>query len=772
VVEPASVPPPAARIADVSPAIPPRAGVDPRAAIDEGIDWSICGQPTALRGGVGAAVVGSGDQPVELEADTAEGFADEQVAVLQGDVRARWGEDALRAGAVRYDQRHDLIDASGGVLLVRPDLRVAGDSAHVELGADKGEVAQAEYRILGVNARGSADVARFEGQALSSYENITYTSCPPGNEDWSLSAGSLKIDRKEGLAEASDAALRVKGVPVAYLPYFSFPIDDRRRSGLLLPSVGSSNLRGLDVSVPYYFNLAPNYDATLTPRILTKRGAMLGGEFRYLTETSEGQIRGEILPDDRERPDEDTRGAFSVRHTTRIGPWVGAVDYNYVSDPYYLGDLSESFAVRTARYLRRRGDLRYETDDWLARARLLDYQTTDLTLSSAELPYSMLPQLLALGEERDLLGTPLTGQLRAEYVSFYRDFGVTGQRVDLYPALVLPLSRSWGYLSPRLGVRYTTYALGDQVSGEPNQLDRSLPIASIDGGLFFERELDWFGTAATQTLEPRVHYLYVPYRDQSDIPIFDTSEFDLSYDSLFLENRFTGADRVNDANQITLGVTTRLLSQASGQEVLRASVGSQLYFEDRRVQLPGEPLATTSTSSLIGELGVQITDEWSARFTGLWDPHGGVTTNQPEKSLARLTYKTDDGRFLRAGYGYTESVSDYTDVAFVWPVADGLSLIGRWNYSLADEDTVEAVAGIEYGSCCWRVRALARDYLTGTTPERDTSILVQLELRGLGPVGDNIDAFLERAVYGYGYGNDRPGFGNERAGYGSVSTTP
>ncbi len=407
-----------------------------------------------------------------------------------------------------------------------------------------------------------------------------------------LSAAELKVDRTEGLAEATDATVRVKGVPIAYLPYFSFPVDDRRRSGVLLPSIGSSNLRGLDVSVPYYFNLAPNYDATVTPRILSKRGAMLGGEFRYLTETSEGVIRGEILPDDRERPDEGTRGAFSVRHATRIGPWTGTVDYNYVSDPYYLGDLSESFAVRSARYLRRRGDLRYETDDWLARARLLDYQTIDLTLSPSQKPYSVLPQLLALGEERELLGTPLTGQLRAEYVSFFRDFGVTGQRVDLYPALTLPLVRSWGYVTPKLGARYTTYALGDQ---------GSLPVASVDGGLFFERELDWFGAAATQTLEPRLNYLYVPYRDQTDIPIFDTSEFDLSYDSMFLENRFTGADRVNDANQVTVGVTTRLLSEASGHELLRASVGSQFYFEDRRVQLPGEPPANTSTSSLVGD---------------------------------------------------------------------------------------------------------------------------------------------------------------------------
>ncbi|MCU0971430.1 MAG: LPS-assembly protein LptD [Gammaproteobacteria bacterium] len=722
--EPVAAPAATVAAAPASVAAPalPAAGPNPRAAIDDGIDWATCGQPSAQpRRSQPAIGTDYRDLPVELEADAAEGFAGEQVAVLQGDVQARWGEDALLAGAVRYDQRQDLIDASGGVLYLRPDLRVAGETAHVDLGVDKGEVTQAEYRILGVNARGSADVARFEGEALSSYEKITYTTCRPGNEDWVLSAGTLKVDRNEGVAEATDATVRVKGVPVAYLPYFSFPVDDRRRSGLLLPSVGSSNLRGLDVSVPYYFNLAPNYDATVTPRILTKRGAMLGGEFRYLTEDSEGTIRGEILPDDRERPDEGTRGAFSVRHTTRVGPWVGAVDYNYVSDPYYLGDLSESFAIRTARYLRRRGDLRYETDDWLGRVRLLDYQTTDPSLTSAQKPYSMLPQLLALGEERDLLGTPLSGQLRAEYVSFYRDFGVTGQRVDLYPALALPLSRSWGYVTPKVGARYTTYALGDPAPGEPNKVDRTLPIASVDGGLFFDRELDWFGTAATQTLEPRVTYLYIPYRNQNDIPVFDTYEFDLSYDSLFLENRFTGADRVNDANQVTVGVTTRLLSEASGHEVLRASVASQFYFEDRRVQLPGEPVADTSTSSLVGELGVQITDEWNARVTGQWDPQQGSSTNQPEKSLARVTYRGAEGRFFRAGYGYTEDVSDYTDVAFVWPVADGLSLIGRWNYSLADDSTVEAVAGIEYGSCCWRIRAVARDYLTGTTPERDTS---------------------------------------------------
>lgn len=749
----AAVPTPAIATAPAPTAqtVAPAAGPVSRADIDAGLNWSVCGPlPAQSKRPVAAFTAPPGDVLVELEADAAEGFAGEQVAVLQGDVHARWGEDTLRAGTVRYDQSQDLIDASGGVLFVRPDLRLAGDTAQIRLGEDKGEVTQADYRLVSVNARGSADVARFEGEALSEFKNITYTTCRPGNDDWVLSAGDLKVDRTEGVATASDATLRVKGVPIAYLPYFSFPVDDRRRSGLLLPSIGSSSSRGLDISVPYYLNLAPDYDATLTPRVLSKRGYMLGGEFRYLTESSEGQLRGEILPHDSESPDLGTRGAFSVRHTTRSGPWAAGIDYNYVSDPYYLTDLSDSFAVRSTRYLTRRGDLRYETDDWLARARLLDYQTVDPTLSQAQKPYGALPQLLALGEERDLLGSPLAGHLRAEYVSFYRDFGVTGQRVDLYPALSLPLSRSWGYLTPKVGARYTTYALADQAAGAPNQVDRGLPIASLDGGLYFERELDWLGVAATQTLEPRLNYLYIPYRNQSDIPIFDTSEFDLSYDSLFLENRFTGADRVNDANQVTVGVTTRLLSQASGHEVLRASVGSQIYFADRRIQLPGEPVADTSTSSLIGELGVQITEEWSARLTGQWDPHGGSASNQPEKSLARVAYRGEDGQFFRAGYGYTESISDYTDMAFVWPVADGVSLIGRWNYSLADQSTVEALAGVEYGSCCWRIRAVARDYLAGgTSGERDTSILIQLELRGLGPIGDNIDAFLDRAVYGY-----------------------
>ena len=645
------------------------------------------------------------------------------------------------------------MDAQGDVLLVRPDIRVSGETARVDMATDRVEITKAEYRLVGSNARGTADVAHFRGKAVSDYENITYTTCRPGQDDWVLQADELQIDREEGLGDAKDATLRLGGVPVAYVPRLIFPIDDRRRSGLLMPSLGTGDTRGFELRVPYYFNLAPNYDATLAPRVMSKRGVMLEGEFRHLSESSSSRLRGAFLPDDRDEPDLGARWAASLQHRQAWGRLTGDVNYNQVSDDAYLDDFGRDLAQNSARYLTRRAGLRYGGDGWSLSGLVSDYQSIDPTVN----PYRLLPSIaFSGGHAEELAGQTIRLGVGATYSNFDRDSGLVGQRVDLYPYLTVPFRSSWGYAVPKLGFRYTTYSLDDQPATQPDNPDRTLGVASLDGGLFLERQDEWFGSGITQTLEPRFYYVYIPYEDQQDLPIFDTSVYSPIYEAYFLENLFTGPDRVNDANRVSLGVTTRLIPHESGIEALRLSLGQAFFFEDRRVQLPGRSPATSTASPLLGEIGLRFDRHWSATASGQWDLLSDADTKLDETSALRLAYYGDDGRFVRAGYGKTDGISEYTDLAFTWPVSDQVSLIGRWAYSLETEENMEALAGIEYGSCCWRVRAFARQYLKTAsvtddqlTGEQDLSFLVQLELRGLGAVGDDIEELLDRSLHGY-----------------------
>ena len=722
-------------------------------SIDDGLAWAYCGPPQNGNKTAEAAAAKAPGELIEAEADSAEGRLGEEVLSLTGDVRVRQGTEVLRADRAEYDRAASVVDAQGNVLVARPDLRLTGDTAHLDMGAETGEVTAAEFRLVGTNARGTAEVANLRDKDRSDYRNVTYTTCKPGRDDWVLKARELQIDREEGLAEARNATLRLGGVPVAYLPWISFPIDNRRRSGFLFPTFGIGNARGFDVQVPYYLNLAPNYDLTLFPRYMSKRGLMLGGDFRHLSETSETRARGQILPDDKAEPDLGTRGAVSVQHRQSWGNLSANVNYNHVSDDFFLSDFGNSLTQSSTRYLARQANLAYQGDGWSLSTLVSDYQNIDPTVN----PYRILPSVQFYGGHTEsVAGRPVNLGVGANYTNFDRDIGVTAQRVDLYPYVTVPFRSSWGYAIPKVGLRYTTYGLDGQPAGQPNDVDRTLGIASLDSGLFLERDSEWFGVPTTQTLEPRLYYVYIPRVNQNDIPIFDTSQYDPVFDAYFLENAFTGPDRVNDANRLSLGLTTRFIRHDTGIELLRLSLGQIFFFEDRLVQLPGNAPATSSYSPTLAELGVHLDRHWSAAATGQWDVlNDSGNGNLPQQIGYRVGYRGDDGRFVRARYGRSQGVTEFTDLAFTWPVFDQVSLVGRWAYSLELEENMEALAGIEYGSCCWRVRAFARRYLKttsvngGQAGEQDTSFMVQLELHGLGAVGDDIEELLDRSLHGF-----------------------
>lgn len=721
--------------------------------LDRGLNWDRCGplRPARPRPAAGATAAAL-DETTHINADAAEFLRKEEVGIFSGNVEVTRGDKLVIADEIRYNNIDDTLNARGNVFYQEPDLRIAGSAAQFNLGANQGHMDEVEYRLPERMARGNAGRAEIEDKDRSHFQDISYTTCRPGNDSWLLRAETMDIDQAEGRGEARHVRLAVKGVPVFYMPYVSFPIDDRRKSGLLVPAVGQSDETGMDVAMPYYLNLAPNYDATITPRIMSKRGLMLGGEFRYLTKNHNGIIKGEILPDDNDRPrgKSSTRGAFSIREKGRLTPRMTLdMNVNHVSDTEYLNDLGGSLSVSAARQLERRADVQYHGDSWSLLARVQHFQSTDKFLPGASRAYNRLPQLkLSLERPNQLFG--LTYHLNTEYVRFDRSAGVTGHRFDLHPGLSLPMRRSWGFLTPKVTARYTGYWLEDEAAGNPDDPDRFLPTLSLDSGLYFERTASWFGNAAVQTLEPRAYYLYIPYEEQDDQPVFDSSALDLNFANLFRENRFNGVDRVGDTNHLTLALTSRTMQAASGREFLRASIGSIFYFRDRNVQLPGVQDQDEDSSAIVGEIASRLTESWSARANMQWNPH---TSKHTEKSALQLHYLDGRRRIFNLAYRFTRDIAEQTDISARWPVSSHIHLVGRWNYSLLHNRTMEGFGGFEYDGCCYVVRAVVRQYVNSANEDANTAFFIQLEFKGLTSVGSDIVSLLDRGIFGYALNN-------------------
>ncbi|AKH22284.1 hypothetical protein AAY24_14160 [Sedimenticola thiotaurini] len=719
------------------------------ARIDQGLNWNQCGTIDRSDDDAPRPVT---NEDTRIVADGADLYRRNNRAEFYGNVLIEQGSSRLEADRAIYLKDANSLDAMGNVYLEQPGLRVMGDSLHYNLLSKQGAAKQTEFRLTEPVARGTASSVEILNEDQSHYQDVRYTTCPPGNNGWQVESEELELDRSTGVGVARNAKLRFKGVPFIYFPYVSFPIDDRRKSGFLPPTIGSSENSGADLSIPYYFNISPNMDATFTPRILSKRGILLGGEFRYLTEGHQGEIRAELLPSDSEREvgENDTRGAVNMLLNGTPAPrWSYDIDLNYVSDNDYIDDLGDSLATTSAKHQERRGDLRYYGNGWNLLGRVQYYQTIDDTIAVNNRPYSRLPQLL-LNLEKPNQALGLTYHLRSEYVSFGHssDTVVKGERIDLRPAVSLPLRRPWGFLTPKAALRYTRYNLENQTAGLSDSPDRTLPTFSLDGGLYFDRSSSWFGNAITHTLEPRLFYLYTPEEDQSALPDFDTAELDFSFANLFRENRFSGVDKVGDANQLTTAITTRGLSAETGEELFRASIGQIFYFRDREVGLTSSTTTySDDSSSIVAEVAGKLSRNWRAKAGIQWNPHADV--NATEKKAFGLHYQDDRQRALNLTYRFTDGSIEQTDLSGRWPITHKLHAVGRWNYSLLYKQSMETFAGIEYENCCWISRFIVRDYRSDANAEGNLALFLQLELKGLTSLGDRIDEFLERGILGY-----------------------
>ena len=720
--------------------------------LDEGLAWDYCGPRTRRSPASPAPASPSKGEPIDVDAGGLTYRQNTEVIDAVGGVTlARTGQ-RVEADSISYNRRTGDVVTNGQTYLEYPRLRILGSGAELNLDNNQGRIDNAHYRLSGqINLRGRADVAHIDSPEVTRFDDIIYTSCPPGSDAWTLRAGTLKLDQDTGRGTATNARLRIRGIPVLYTPYIDFPIDDRRKSGFLIPSIGSSDTNGFELITPYYWNIAPNMDATLYPRYMSKRGLMLGGDFRYLTRRDKGSINAEVIPNDALYQDGSARAALNVEEQgVFFKRFQTTIDYSVVSDDQYLQDLGNNIDATSTRYLTQSGDVTYLGTGWSLLTRVQAFQTVDQTLNPGSRPYGRLPQLLFTLRPRTL-GPGLVAGMDAEYDFFDHNHLVHGQRLSMLPSLSWPLRRSYGHIIPGARLHLADYGLTDQSADLPTDPSHAIPSFDLDGKLIFERDMSWLGTASLQTLEPRLYYLYTPYVDQDDTPVFDSSELTFSFSNLFRSNRFTGRDRIGDANQLTAALTSRTLRADNGDELFRLSLGQIFYFADRLVQING-PEQTTERSPYTGELSAQLFQNWYGRASFEWDPN--LEEEQWQRRTLQLEYRHPEDRILNLAYRADDSVAvanryENTDMSFRLPVGNRVEVVGRWLYSVLHDETMDAFAGVEFGKCCWRVRLLGRHFKRRPEDAASTSVMLQLELAGLGAIGNPIGKFLEQEIYGY-----------------------
>lgn len=696
--------------------------------------------------------------PIQAEANQAESSS--TLSVLEGDVKLSQGDQHLRASRVSLDRPTNQLRVEEGFTYGDPDRALRGQWAEVDLGTDTGRFGDADYYLPRRNAQGHAKTVYVDQpQQYTRLKDATYSTCPRGREVWELRAHQFNMNTATNRGSARDITLAFKDVPVFYFPYLSFPISDERQSGFLFPRQGYDSKTGLDLTLPYYWNIAPDRDMTFKPRWLSTRGLLLGTEYRFLYPTHRGEINAEYMPND-SRFDGDRSSFNIIDHATPLPNVYTNLRFEYVSDDDYVRDLNNNLDFLTANYLERYLDVQYQGDWWRALARIQGYQilTPEIFTLTGD-PYERLPQILFDGAW-PIGDAGFNYRLHSEIVRFDQSHAdvVNGTRLDLWPSVGWTLERPWGYLKPQGGFRYTTYQLNDTDPGANDAPSRAIPLLSLDSGLIFDRplEVDWLGVkAGTQTLEPRLYYLYVPYRDQDDIPLFDSGLMDRDFDWLFRQNRFVGSDRLGDANQLTAALTTRLIDGPSGRERLRASIGQIQYFADRRVTLTPDQLPDTEANSGVIAQG-------TLNLSGNWSVQSGLQLKPDNSDLLRtalnLRYYASPRRFVNLSYlrdrnpldvGISDQIHS-VDMSFVWPLTSQLRVMGRWNRALNIDRNLEILAGLEYEDCCWALRAVTRQYRDSPLEvDTQSGFYLELELKGLSRLGGSLEAVLESSILGY-----------------------
>ena len=733
--------------------------------------------------------------PSFARADRIEGTTDTDV-LLTGDAELRRaGGDVFTADRMRYVQVDDELFANGAVRIVRDGNVYTGPELRLKLDDYSGYFVKPEYALTGTRNRralpetqiltsatdplyayrnpvasnragfpghGTADLARFIDRDHVDLDNPLYTTCradgADGPIDWYIKAETMSLDQTTQVGVARNARIVFKGVPILASPFISFPLDDSRKSGFLPPTLSVTSRNGFEYLQPYYFNLAPNYDLTLYPKIISSRGLQLGGDVRYLTPTFNGDLRGEGLLND-QLAERKTRYSLSTLNNFASGPWTGYANVNKVSDDNYFVDYSRSIALSSQRILTRDAAITYNQPYWFLTAHTLRYQTLQDPVTPILPPYEKSPQILFHGARLDVLGG-FDFNLDIDATRFIHPTLASGDRYVVNPSVSYPILRPGWFVTPKLSYNATHYSVSNEAATAQTEFNRSLPTASVDSGMVFERETSLFGKALRQTLEPRLFYVRTPYRNQDNLPLYDSGITDFNFAQLFAENPFGGYDRIADSNSITAAVSTRFINNEDGAEIFRASLGQRYNLSPQRVTLPNTLPVDSKRSDVLAEISGQVSRDVSVDAGVQYSPviRGVIRSN------IGVSYRPEPTKVINAEYRYRQGDFEQVDLSAQWPLFGRVYGVGRVNYSTRDRKLIETLAGFEYNGCCWVLRLVGSRYVTGTQTATST-LFLQLELNGLARLGSNPLESLKRNVPGYQIVNPPPPGGSPYRNY-------
>jgi LPS-assembly protein len=707
---------------------------------------------------------------IEIEGDSLETLLDRKMKA-KGNAILKKGNKTIKAEVIEYDEVSEKLITTGNTNIDLESMSLRGSKLTLKLSDETGSMEDASFNFKrgdkeeksvikngtvitkrSYNFRGDAKAIFFEGENKKRLQSGRVTTCEADSDDWYLKSSNMEVNTKTDRVNASNAVVEFKGLPILYTPYINFSLNKNRKSGFLATTVGTTTKSGFDLQIPYYFNISPNMDATVTARYLGKRGPQADGEFRYLEENYSGKNQIQFMKHD-EESGKDNRYLVRLEHQHKLNNgWSASYNYQKVSDDAYFSDLATMIQVTSVVNLPQRANINYAGDTWKFNALTEKYQT--LTNASNS-PYQRLPQLDLSGRKDfdsyilDFKSQWAYFDRDEKFTSTYTDAQkVTGSRLTLTPGITVPFTEAYGYIKPKLSANVRSYNLNNSSIGNKDILT---PIVSVDSGMYFDRTVNLLNQNFTNTLEPRLFYVYIPYKDQSALPNFDSGLADLNMQTLFSENQFNGQDRINDANQLTASITSKFLDK-NGKERLSGIVAQRYYFEDRKIFSTDLDAKKANSDIFMGGTA-RLANSLNLDAMFQYDP----TSSKLLRSTLSSRYNPEPGKMLNLSYRMIDNVSDNTqdlkvfNAAGQWPLGNRFYSIGRYNYDIKTAQIIEVLGGIEYDGGCWVARTIFDRISLPTSPQPNYTFFVQLELNGLGTIGSDankLNNFLYRNVPG------------------------
>lgn len=677
----------------------------------------------------------------------------------RGNIEFTQGDTFIRAQRAEINRNTNTFKASGNLHFQDEIITLSSHSLTSSLDSQDTELLDTKYWFNGMMIHGQADSFRVQqGRYLTLY-NAQFTTCPDDQPDWSLSANKISIDIDNEWVIVRQATLEVFEVPVFYFPYLTLPMSDKRATGFLYPNIASNSNNGIDIGVPFYWNIAPEYDLTLTPRIMSNRGIQMISEFRYLVGQQQGLLNLEFLPSDKSQQDQQ-RYLFYWRHNGKIDDnWRVAADFTHVSDDNYFNDIGSGFANKTDNQLTKSAELGYYQDNWWLNLKFQDIQV----LGSSQNPYQLMPQL-SFHSYQNPLNAFLEYDLFSEFSYFANSSTINNEalRTHIEPTLRVPLDYAAGNLTTELSLLQTWYQQKDLTTNTDQTISRTLPQFRIHASINLERHARLFGQDYLQTLAPQFQYLYVPLKDQSQIKLYDTAELRDDYYGLFRPRRFSGLDRIADANQVTLGITNRFRN-SDNQELFKLSIGQTYYLTPSKTTLEGtaQNESATDSSALAGEIDFQASNRWF--FSAALQLN--EQTNSITQTKTTVDYRRDSNKLIQLSHRYVKEISnrqiDQLGIQGVWPLSNDWTLIANYYRDINLHRTIESFVGLQYESCCWAIRLQAYRQLN-TNYEQNTminavaqeefnsGIAFSFQIKGLGSTTQlNAKEMLDAGLFSY-----------------------